>query len=730
MTSVPPVPPASGAPSASPPAEVSDFPRAFARTRRFSLGSPERFTVSPDGARVLFVRTGSGTDPVARLWVFEGGEERLLADPAALGGPGDDALPEEERIRRERARVLSSGITSYATDRAARLAVFALGGVLWAVRTDGGDPWPLPTAGPAVDPRPSPDGSLVAYATGGALRVVGADGAGDRPLAAPEAPDVVYGLAEHAAAESMGRRRGYWWSPDGRALLVARVDQAPVARWYLADPADPARPPRVLRYPAAGTANAGVTVHVVHLDGRRTAVRPPARADAEGHPAGTWTDRRFEYLTAAGWDAHGPYVEFQTRDQRTVALFSADPATGAVRPLDVRHDEAWTALVPGTPLRTASGAVVVPHVREGTRAIRVGEAVSPAGLEVREVLGAIGERVYFTGSGEPTERHVWVYDPEGGGPGGAGAFRRLSSGPGVHTAAVGGDAVVLDGLTCGGRSVSVLRGGRPAGRIAVLAEEPPVRPRAARLSLGERGVRAHLHLPSWYDPASGARLPVLLSPYGGPGVQLAVRAYGWWSAVAQWFAEQGFAVLLADGRGTPGRGRDWEVAVRGDRLGPALEDQVDALHAAAERYPALDLGRVAIRGWSYGGYLAVGAVLDRPDVFHAAVAGGAPTDRRLYDTHWEERFLGHPDVEPENYERSSLVGRAHRLTRPLMLVHGLADDNVVAAHTLRLSAALLAAGRPHTVLPLPGAAHLVTREEVVANQLRLEVEFLRTSLRG
>ncbi len=165
-------------------------------------------------------------------------------------------------------------------------------------------------------------------------------------------------------------------------------------------------------------------------------------------------------------------------------------------------------------------------------------------------------------------------------------------------------------------------------------------------------------------------------------------------------------------------------------MGPALEDQVDALHAAAERQPALDLGRVAVRGWSYGGYLAIGAVLRRPDVFHAAVAGAAPTDRRLYDTHWEERFLGHPDVEPDNYARSSLPAEAHRLTRPLMLVHGLADDNVVAAHTLRLSAALLAAGRPHTVLPLPGVAHAVTREEVVSNQLRLELDFLRSSLGG
>ncbi|MFJ3160637.1 S9 family peptidase [Streptomyces kanasensis] len=733
--------------AAAPVRALPDFPRAFARTRRFSLGVPGHFTVSPDGERVLFVRTGSGTDPVGCLWLYEDGGERLLADPAGLGGPGDDALPEEERVRRERARVLSSGVVGYATDRGVRLAVFAVGGALWAVRTRGGAPWRIPTAGPVVDPRPSPDGSSVAYVTGGAVRVVAVDGGGDRALAEPESADVVYGLADHVSAESIGRTRGFWWSPAGDALLVARVDNTPVARWYLADPADPATPPRVLRYPAAGSANPGVTLHVLRLDGGRTVLRTPAAADAGGHPAGAWTDRRFEYVTAAGWDAHGPYAQLQTRDQRTAQWFGADPETGDVRPLHVLRDDAWVALTPGAPLRTGSGTTVVADVRDDVRGIRVGDAPSPPGLQVREVLGAADERVYFTASEEPTETHVWVYegagDPVDGGPDDAGAsgpaadgvdgrtgtaFRRVSERPGVHTAAVGGRTVVLDSLTPDGRSVTVLRDGSPAGRIAVLADEPSVRPRAARLSLGARALRAHLHLPSWYDPASRERLPVLLSPYGGPGMQLAVCGHGWWSAVAQWFAEQGFAVLVADGRGTPGRGRAWEVAVRGDRLGPALEDQVDALHAAAERYPGLDLGRVAVRGWSYGGYLAIGAVLHRPDVFHAAVAGAAPTDRRLYDTHWEERFLGHPDVEPENYVRSSLLTEAHRLTRPLMLVHGLADDNVVAAHTLRLSAALLAAGRPHTVLPLPGVAHAVTREEVVSNHLRLELDFLTSSL--
>ncbi|CAM5486175.1 S9 family peptidase OS=Streptomyces alboniger OX=132473 GN=CP975_23215 PE=4 SV=1 [Streptomyces alboniger] len=338
----------------------------------------------------------------------------------------------------------------------------------------------------------------------------------------------------------------------------------------------------------------------------------------------------------------------------------------------------------------------------------------------------MGERVFFTASREPTEVHVWAFDHRAGHTG-EDSVTRISEGPGVHTAVFGGDTVVLDSRTPEGHTVTVLSGGRPAGRIEVRSEEPVVVPRPRHLTLGERELRATLYLPSWHEPGA-AKLPVLLCPYAGPGMRLVVRTRAWWTAVAQWFAEQGFAVLVADGRGTPGRGIAWERAVHGDQLTPVLDDQVDALHAAAGDCPDLDLDRVAIRGWSFGGYLAAGAVLHRPDVFHAAVAGAAPTDLALYDTHWKERYLGHPDVQPEQYERCSLVAHAHRLTRPLLLVHGLVDDNVFPAHLLRFSSALLAVGRPHTVLPLSGASHLVSDERAAANLLRYELDFLRKSL--
>lgn len=688
------------------------YPRQFARTRRFSLGSVRDVALSPDGARILFVRSGSGSDPVGRLWSHGEDGERLLADPHALE-PAASAPTEEEAARRERARDLASGVTGYALDDAASLAVLSLGGTMWAVRTARGEPFRVPAAGPVTDPRPSPDGALIAYVAGGALHVVRPDGTGERQLAAPESDEVTYGLTDFVSAESMGRMRGYWWAPDSSALLVARVDTGAVQRRYLGDPARPDSPPRVLRYPVAGTANAQVTLHLVRLDGR-----PGTEV--------LWDREEFEYVVAAGWDAHGPLLTVQTRDQRTVRTLAVDPTSGSTRTLAEQRDELWVELLPGAYCRTASGALVLPHESEDTRRLEVGgEVVTPPGLQVVRVLGTDGGQVLFRAIEDPVETHVWAWSPASG-------CVRVSDGPGVHSAVVRGGTTVLDSLTDEGRHVTVRRGGGKPQTIASLAEEPSLRLRRSLLTLGERQLRSALFLPSWYDPeaADSRPLPVLIDPYSGPGMQLVVHARTWPFLESQWFAEQGYAVLVTDGRGTPGRGPRWEKAVWGDQFTPVLRDQIDALHAAAATRPYLDLSRVGIRGWSYSGALAAAAVMRHPDVFHAAVAGAPAVDPRLYDTHWKERFLGHPGRYPEHYDRCTLTRDAHLLRRPLLLVHGTTDDNVAFAHTLRMSAALLAEGREHAVLPLSGQSHMVSDETTVARQLTAQLAFLDKALRS
>ena len=689
------------------------LPRQLARTERFTLGVPDQFTLTPDGATVLFLRSRAGDDPVSCLWALDAGSgtERLLADPAELLGGAAEQLPEAERIRRERDRQFGAGIVGYATDEAVRLVAFALSGELWTVAMAGGRVQRLPAAGSVVDPRPDPTGERIAYVAAGALRVIEAGGPPDHAVAGPEGPDVTFGLAEHVAAESMGRTRGYWWAPDGQRLLTARVDSAAVQLWHICDPADPGKPPQPVRYPAAGTANAEVTLWVAGLDG----TRPQVRWDRDG----------YEYVPAAGWDAHGPYATVQSRDQRSLLLLGIDPADGATRVLAEQRDECWVQLVPGLPARLGSGALVSHADLRGTRYLTVGGAtVTPPGLQLLEVLGTDGEEVLFTASvpEDPTQASLWSYRAGDG-------ARQLSTEPGVHTGVRRGGTLVHVARTADlpGSRIGVLRPGEPAVTIASLAARPVLDLRAVPLVLGPRELRSVLLLPSWYRRGDGL-LPVLLDPYAGPGMQKVTAEQHAMSFVSQWFAEQGFAVLVTDGRGTPGRGPAWEREIYGDIFGPVLEDQVTALAEAGRQHPELDLGRVGIRGWSFSGALAAMAILRRPDIFRAAVAGAAVTDQRMYDTNWRERFLGHPDQYPDRYDACSLLLEAPKLTRPLLLIHGLTDDNVFPANTLRLSSALLAAGRPHEVLLLSGTTHHVRDETVFENLHWHQVRFLQRHL--
>ncbi|HTW04726.1 MAG TPA: prolyl oligopeptidase family serine peptidase [Streptosporangiaceae bacterium] len=690
---------------------TASLPRQEARTRRFTLGAPRSFTIAADGSRVLFLRSRAGDDPATCLWSLDvaTGAEHLVADPSALTGPGGEELPAEERVRRERMREQATGITAYATDREARLAVFSLSGRLWAASLVGtAGVRELPAAGPVAAAWPDPGGSLIAYVASGSLRVVAADGTGGRLLAAAEGPRVSYGLPEHVAAESMLRHRGFWWSPDGSRLLVARVDVSPVQRWYIGDPANPAAPPAEIAYPKAGTANADVSLWIMGLDGNRVEVH--------------WDRTAYEYVVAACWAERELLVVVQSRSQRIMRVLSVDQVTGETGLRREDTDPCWVQIVPGTPAVTARGALVWAADAGGSRRLLIdGRAVTADGLNVREVTGTDGDTVLFTASAEPAEIGLWAYSPDTG-------TVPVEDSPGVHHGwRAGGTTVVLsESLERPGQLATVRRNGWRAAVITSRAETPVVTPRVELVRLGERALRTAVLLPSWHRPGS-RRLPVLMDPYGGPAAQRVLAAQGLY-VVSQWFAEQGFAVIVADGRGTPGRGPAWEREIYGDLAGPVLEDQVAALHAAAGRFGDLDLGRVGIRGWSFGGFLAALAVLRRPDVFHAAVAGAPVVDQRLYDTHFKERYLGHPDEAPAAYDRSSLIGDAPNLRRPLMLIHGLADDNVVVANTLRLSAALLAAGRPHTVLPLAGTTHMALQENVAENLLVLEADFLKRAL--
>ncbi|MGN6330672.1 MAG: prolyl oligopeptidase family serine peptidase [Motilibacteraceae bacterium] len=691
------------------------YPRHSARTQRFTLGAPRSFTLSPDGSRLVFVRTGSGTDRVGRLHVLDvgSGGERVVADPAELLSADEEDLSPAERDRRERLREGGAGIVGYATDREVSIAAFALSSRLFVADLVGSGARELPAAGAVLDPRPDPTGARVAYAAGGGLHVVDVDGANPRALAEPDGENVSYGLAEFVASEEMGRYRGYWWAPDGQSLLVARVDESPVRTWWIADPEHPDRAPAAVRYPAAGTPNAEVRLLHVTLDGARTEV--------------AWDRDAYPYLVEVTWSSDGaPLLAVQSRDQRRVAVLTADVAAGTTELLVEDTDPVWVEIRPGTPRWTPDGRLLRVVDRDDTLRLALGTGaderlLTPRGLQVTDVVDVDAQGALVLGGEEPTERHVLRVGWDG-------SVERLSTEAGLHSGRSAGGTLLLVSSTMDqhGSLARVLREGAEPVTVTSLAERPALVPSVTLLRAGERELRTGVLFPTGWEPGSG-RLPVLVDPYGGPHHLEVVAARGIWYE-PQWWADQGFAVVVADGRGTPGRGPAWERAVSRDFAGPVLEDQVDALHAAAERFGDLDLSRVAIRGWSFGGWLAALAVLRRPDVFAAGIAGAPVTDWALYDTHYTERYLGTPQDDAEAYAANSLVADAAKLSRPLMLIHGLSDDNVVVAHSLSLSSALLAAGRPHTVLPLSGVTHMTPQEVVAENLLLLQLRFLRETL--
>lgn len=469
------------------------FPRQYARTQRFTLGAPRAFTVSPDGSRVAFLRSASGTDRTNRLWVLDlddrsgTARERIAADPEALLAGTPEELSGEERARRERSREGSGGIVGYAVDGAAELAAFALSGRLFTAELRAGTSRELPVPGPVIDPRPSPDGRHIAYVAGGTLRVTGAEGDGDRELAVPEDEQTTYGLAEFIAAEEMSRYRGFWWSPESDRLMVARVDGADVQRWWIADPAHPDREPSTIAYPSAGTPNADVRLYLIGLDGSRTEV--------------VWDRVAWPYLAAVHWSAAGdPLLLVQARNQRSQHCLSVDTASGGTRLLREETDAAWLELCAGVPALTPGGELVrIVDIQDnpaddGARVLCVGDrALTGPELQLRAVLD-IGERdvLVSASAGEaaqaPETGEIHVYRIPYGAPGkvpdgdreaGTWGPERVSEGVGVHTAVRAGAVMVLASARpeVSGTVVQVVREGKQLAVITSYAQQPNLTPR-------------------------------------------------------------------------------------------------------------------------------------------------------------------------------------------------------------------------------------------------------------
>jgi dipeptidyl-peptidase-4 len=642
---------------------------------------------------------------VNTLWSLDTatGIERELLDPRALNTDLSELTAAELR-QRERAREGASGVTSYACNRDITRAVTVLGGSVVIIDLITGDAT-MPAIEPGVfDVRLSPDGNTISYLRGTSLCVSSLTG-DERVIASDSNETISWGNAEFIAAEEMGRFRGYWWSPDSQSIAACRVDVSPINVWHIADPAHPELPATEHRYPAAGTPNASVSLHIISI---ATATATPVEL------AGDW-----EYLNTVSWNSAGLIAQTQTRDQKRIDIHSIDASTGKATIVFTDTDDAWVELVSGVPALQQDGSLITCADREGSRRLLVnGSAVTPTTMQVRSVV-SVGDSIVFMANEitTPWQLDAWAYRN--------GLLEQITQSHGV--------ASVSGFRSCYVSRISTLDTERAqftvhtpttTHNVTSLAETSLVQPNVRIMSVGPRGIPVAILLPR--DGLS-TKLPVLFDPYGGPHAQRVVASRAAYNS-SQWFADQGFVVVIVDNTGTPGKGSEWERGVMNDLAEPVLDDQVEILRDLNDLEPRADTSRVGIRGWSFGGYLAALAVLRRSDLFHAAVAGAPVTDWRLYDTHYTERYLGNPAIDASAYEATSLFNDAEHLQQPLLLIHGLADDNVVAAHTLQLSSALLAAGKPHEVLPLSGVTHMTPQEVIAENLLLHQLEFLQRHL--
>jgi dipeptidyl-peptidase-4 len=685
------------------------FPRQYARTQRLTLGEPRNIVVSPDGKRVLFLRSAAGNDTVNSLWVChtERNTETCIADiRALLVGSHAENESVQERARRERAREGAAGIVSFSCDSEVHHVAFAVSGRLFVNDMHNAHEIVVnnPAPGTMYDARISPDGKRIAYVRGNALFVCDLQGNEDC-LTSETAPDVTWGVAEFVAAEEMNRQRGYWWSPNSDALVVERVDNSPIELITIADPSQPTAEPQTRRYPFAGTNNARTSLHIIDLQKRSTDIR--------------WDAEAFEYLTSVQWNKAGLVISVMSRNQQLLDIRKVHVATGGTESLHVERDDKWVELVAGGPLLVAENTLLWCGERNGARAILLNNvAITPSHIQVRGIINANAEHVTFSGNplDQPHVLHAWTVKVA------THELAQLTHDDGIHTIATGGDTIVVRSATMQHpRSQTLVNNHH---ELSNNAEQSLLNVNVSFHRVGKRNISTAIVLPENHD---GSALPVLFDPYGGPHAQRVVASSMAFTA-AQWFANQGFCVVIADGSGTPGRGSEWEREVYHDLATTVLSDQIDVLGHLHEIAPCADTTRVAIRGWSFGGYLAALAVLRAPQHFHTAIAGAPVTEWKLYDTFYTERYLGNPAQDEQPYIASSLLHDAKNLTRPLLVIHGLADDNVLAAHSLELTTALLHAGKPHEFLPLVGVTHMTPQEVVAENLLLHQLDFLRRSL--
>ena len=700
--------------------------RELVETRNYSLGQPVSPQLTPDGKTVVFLR-GGARDPVLRLYEFTIADASLreILTPEKLLQGAEEKLTPEERSRRERERQSLKGFTSFELSKDGTKLLVALSSKLYLItRADGriaelpGKSW--------IAPHFSPDGRAVAAVSGGELHVIDLETKADIALTSGANETLEHGTAEFVAQEEMDRHEGFWWSPDSKWIAYQETDNSGVESRFIADPLHPETTPAKNFYPRAGTKNAKVRLGIISAAGGET----------------RWVDwdrEKYPYLTRVVWkEAEAPLcILVQNRVQQEELLLAVELKTGATRQLLRETDSAWLNLdqkpmpiwLKGgreflwTTERNGSWQVEI-HSADGAFV----RAVTPTAFQLEELIEVNdSERsIVVTGGPDSRERHLFRFSLDG-----KRQPRQLTHEPGRHLAVFGDNKEtflhrldLLDGHS--GWEVVHSSDAKQVVALPSVSEQPSSLPKVELVRTeGSRPMDGAIVRPR--DFKKGSRYPVILDVYAGPHHKQVIAQPDRYM-IDQWMADRGYIVVALDGRGTPGHGRDWERAIRGNLIKAALEDQAAGLEALSKREPAMDLKRVGVVGWSFGGYFSAMAVMQKPEVFRCAVVGAPVVTWENYDTFYTERYLGLPSENPEAYRVSNVLTYAKDLHRALLLIHGLTDDNVYAQHSMQLADALFNAGKSFNFVPLLGT-HMVSEPILRLRRQTRIMEFFDSELK-
>ncbi len=693
--------------------------------------------LAPDGSRVTYLKAKDDDQQVQDLWAIDvaGGEPYRLIDARSLTA-GTKELSEAEKARRERQRISARGIVAYAWDDKGRFILVPADGDLFLFDVAAGQVRPLPaTPGDEVDAKVSPQGRFVSYVRDQNLYVRDVAAGAETAITTEGGGTVTFATAEFVAQEEMHRFTGYWWSSDERRIAYTKVDEAQVdlvPRFELG----PTGAKTVnQRYPRAGRPNAVVELLVRDRETGATVTMDLG------------PDRDI-YLARVAWSRDGRtlYAQRQTRDQRTLDLIAFDPATGRGRVILTERSPAWVdvtddfrALAGGDFLWSSSRSGnkhLYLYAADGTLRRTLTQGDWPVG-DVEGLDEARGVVIFSASKDTPVERRLYEVsfrepqEPKPLVPAGGwwtatvaksgGAFAGTYSDPRTppQTALYAAD----------GRRVRWIEENR-------LDEKHPFWPYREGLGTAEYGtLRAvdgqplhySLQRPAGFDPAK--KYPVIVSVYGGPSARPRVSR-SWGSPTDRVLTDAGYVVFKLDNRGTSNRSVAFQTALH-RRLGTVeVEDQLVGARFL-QSLPYVDPTRLGVMGWSYGGLMTLLLLSEPGTPFVAGAAGAPPTDWALYDTHYTERYLGTPQDNAAGYAKADVLTRLDAM-KPgsLLLLHGMADDNVVLENSTRLMAALQAKAIPFEVMLYPGERHSITSTRAKSrHSLQTQLDFFNRKLK-